>query len=90
MCNYNNLISHVQTHAIIKTLNKKCCIKKNITKTPKPKIQTHFWESQELFDELEQLGHMSYEETFTSQTIKFIKQKHKKLRSEHYHIVMRR
>ena len=60
-----------------------------MTKTTKLKIQSHFWESQELFDELEQLGHMSYEETFTSQTIEFIKQKHKKLRSEQYHIVMR-
>ena len=52
-----------------------------MTKTTKLKIQTHFWESQELFDELEQLGHMSYEETFTSQTIEFIKQKYKMQRS---------
>ena len=41
-----------------------------MTKTPKPKIQTHFWESQELFEEMEQLGYMSCEETHC-QTIEF-------------------
>ena len=45
------------------------------------KIQTHFWESQELFEELEQLGHMSCEETFTCQTMNSIKQKHINQRS---------
>ena len=70
ICNYNNLISHVQINAIIKTPNKNCGI---LTKWQKPqnRIQTHFCESQELFEELDQLEHMLYEESFTCQTIEF-------------------